>query len=117
MSEIIENITIKLTDNSEKITIKTNDKPRGATGLQGEPGAAIDTFESVSKNLDDDDASLTFSGGQLVTVTYSSGVIKTLSYTLGKLTSVTLSGSTPSGINLIKTIAYSGDEISSITYS
>lgn len=117
MSEIVENITINLTDNSEAITIRTNDKPRGATGAKGEQGAAVATFESVSKNLDDDDASFTFSGDRLVTVTYSSGVIKTLGYTGDKLTTITLSGSTPSGINLVKTIAYSGDSISSISYS
>ena len=117
MSDVVENITINLTDNSETITIRTNDKPRGATGLQGEQGSAVDSFESVSKNLSDQDSVFGFTGDQLTSITYANGVIKTLGYTLGKLTTITLSGATPSGINLTKTIAYSGAAVSSITYS
>jgi len=114
MSNNEEIITARLTDNSEVIRVKINTLARGP---QGEPGTAQASFETVSKNLDDDDSTFTFSGSQLASISYSSGIVKTFGYTLGKLTSITLSGSTPDGINLTKTIAYSGDQISSITYS
>lgn len=78
------------------------------------------TFETVNKNLEASAGTLAYNvGGDLLTITYDNGVVKTLAYDANSdLESVTLSGNTPEGINLVKTFSYniSGDLIS-FTYS
>jgi hypothetical protein len=92
----------------------------GATGPSG-GGSAADTFEVVSKNLAARDAAFAYNlSGQLSTITYTwdtNSVIKTFNYTDGKLTSIVLSGDTPSGIDLTKTFVYDADAIVQVTYS
>lgn len=78
------------------------------------------SFETVSKNLRAWDAAFAYTLGVLDTITYTSGaftITKTFGYTLGKLTSLTLSGDTPGGIDLVKTLSYSGDELTAVAYS
>lgn len=89
-------------------------------------GGAIDTalfvqatFETVSKNLPSSNFTFTYNGaGQLTTITYSSGVVKTLGYNgAGDLTTVVLSGSTPAGITLTKTLTYTSGNLTSVAYT
>ena len=78
------------------------------------------TFETVSKNLKASDATFNYNGsGDLTSIVYANGITKTLGYNSGgDLITVTLSGATPSGIDLVKTLGYtSGGDLSSLTYS
>jgi hypothetical protein len=85
------------------------------TGSGG--GGIADSFETVSKNLAAQDATLNYTGDDLTSVVYSGGVTKTLNYTGDDLTSVVLSGATPGGIDLTKTLTYSIGDLVAITYS
>lgn len=79
-----------------------------------------ETFESVSKNLKAYPVALTYDNGILSSLAYTtpSGTItKTLGFVGGILTTVTLSGATPSGIALVKEFTYTDGAVSSINYS
>lgn len=90
----------------------------GGLVIQSGGGSGIaDTFETVSKNLSASGAVMGYTDGDLTTVTYASGIIKTLAYSLDGLASVTLSGNTPGGISLVKTLSYSGGNLSGFIYS
>jgi hypothetical protein len=80
-------------------------------------GGGADSFETVAKNLSADDATFTWSGGNLTSISYANGITKTLGYTGDDLTTVVLSGSTPGGIELTKTLIYSGGNLASFSYS
>ena len=89
----------------------------GAKGFY--PGVAV-TYETVSKNLKSWDATFAYSLGVLDTITYTDGVdsiVKTFGYTLGVLTTITLSGDTPGGIDLVKTLTYSGADLATVGYA
>lgn len=92
-----------------------------ATGLEfttgGGSGGIGNSFETVSKNLSAEDATLNYTGDNLTSIVYASGVTKTLNYTGANLTSIVLSGSTPGGIDLTKTLSYTGDALTGIVYS
>jgi hypothetical protein len=76
------------------------------------------SFETIAKNLKAKDATLSYTSGDLETVEYSNGIIKTLAYNSGgDLETITLSGSTPLGINLVKTLGYTDGNLSTITFS
>jgi hypothetical protein len=81
----------------------------------------ISTFESVSKNLNSCPYVITYDGDDIDYITYDIGggdsIVKTFNYTLGVLTSLVLSGDTPSGIDLTKTFGFTGDDLTSVTYS
>ena len=82
--------------------------------------SASATFETVSKNLSSYPYTLNYTGEDLTSIVYNTGVgqiTKTFGYTLGDLTTVTLSGDTPLGIDLIKTLTYSLGNLTNITYS
>jgi hypothetical protein len=88
------------------------------SNLRGPQGASWqETYESVSKNLKGIPFSLEYSSGELSRVVYENGIIKTLNRTSGKVTSIVLSGNTPQGIALTKTLTYSGDMLVAISYS
>lgn len=97
----------------------------GAQGIQGNAGidgtSFQDTFETVSKNLKGNPCVLQYTLGALSSIIYTVPMIgtitKTFNNTGSKLTSIVLSGDTPSGINLTKTFNYTGDTLSSISYS
>jgi hypothetical protein len=76
------------------------------------------SFETVAKNLKAKDATLSYSSGNLETIEYANGVTKTLAYDGGNLITITLSGNTPSGIDLVKTLSYNGSgDLIGISYS
>lgn len=79
-------------------------------------GASADTFETVSKNLSSTDATYGYTGDLLTTITYGT-IVKTLAYGPDGLASITLSGGTPGGIDLVKTLVYSSGKLVSATYS
>lgn len=82
------------------------------------PSGIAGTFETVNKNLDAANAVLAYNGNaDLETITYASGVVKTFAYASGDLISITLSGATPDGIDLIKTLTYTGGNLTGVTYS
>jgi hypothetical protein len=87
------------------------------TGGGGGGGSLAASFETVSKNLSAENATLTYSGGDLTSIAYANGITKTLNYSGGNLTSIVLSGATPGGIDLTKTLAYTGSNLTGITYS
>lgn len=80
-----------------------------------------DSFETVSKNLKAYPATFAYTGDVLNTITYDLGsslsIVKTLNYTGELLTTIVLSGDTPTGISLTKTLTYSGTTLTDITYS
>ena len=75
------------------------------------------TFETVNKNLNASGATLAYSGGLLSSITYQNGVVKTLGYQSGRLTTVTLSGTIPASISTVKTLVYTGSNLTGVTYS
>jgi hypothetical protein len=79
--------------------------------------AAKATFESVSKNLPSADFTLVRTAGKLTALVYANGVTKTLNRTGGRLTSIVLSGATPAGISLTKTLIYDGTALVDVEYS
>ena len=75
------------------------------------------SFETVSKNLDAADATFAYSSGQLQTITYANGVVKTFAYGPNGLATITLSGTTPGGIDLVKTFLSSSGVLTGVSYS
>lgn len=76
------------------------------------------TFETVSSNLPASDATLNYTSGDISSIVYSNGITKTFNYTSGNVTSIVLSGSTPGGIELTKTLTYDGSgNVDTIVYS
>jgi hypothetical protein len=93
------------------VVVSTSNPNNNVTGV-------AEAFETVSKNLPSSDAAYAYSpSGDLHTITYSSGVVKTFNYTLNLLTSIVLSGTTLSGIELTKTLTYSVNDLVAVTYS
>ena len=107
--------------------VKGKDGKPGRDGKSGHGGGLVvqsgggsgiaETFETVSKNLSASGAVMGYTDGDLTTVTYSNGIVKTLAYSLDGLSSVTLSGNTPGGIALVKTLQYNSPDLSGFTYS
>lgn len=78
------------------------------------------TFETISKNLNSNPYTISYTGDNISSISYTTprGVIlKTLSYTGDNLTSIVLSGAIQVGGTLTKTLAYSGDNLSSVSYA
>jgi len=86
----------------------------GSSGLS-------ETFESVSKNIKAYPYEIAYAGGDVDTITYDLGsglqIVKTFGYTSGDVTSVVLSGDTPTGVDLTKTISYLLGNVDNIVYS
>lgn len=101
------NITLNYNDVANTLTISST----------GGGGGGTPTFETVSKNLDASDATVTYGLDGIEEISYSSGVIKTFSYGVNGLSTVVLSGATPGGIDLTKTFNYSLGELTGWTYS
>lgn len=84
-------------------------------------GGVGDFFETVSKNLKSYDYTINYSGGSISSIEYTvpSGlIVKTFNYTGDQITSIVLSGETPSGISLTKTFTYDVDgNVEQVTYS
>ena len=78
------------------------------------------SFETVSKNLKGYPYVITYSGSDINYITYTTPtgtIVKTFGYSLGVLTSLTLSGATPSGVSLTKALHYTGSDLTSVSYS
>lgn len=100
-----------------------NDVP----GLQSElddinAQLTIDTFEKMDAHLSRYTAVSSFNGNQLSSITYSlageDDVVKTFNYTGTNITSITLSGGIPDGIDNVKTFHYDGNgNITHATYT
>ena len=109
--------TITLAETGAVIVVHSRSKIT-LSNLRGPQGASWEeTYESVSKNLKGIPFSLNYSSGLLTSVVYSTGITKTFNRTGNKITSIVLSGSTPSGIALTKTLGYTGDNLTSVGYS
>jgi len=96
------------------------DNTRDWSDIQNKPNIIQETYETVSKNLNSWDADFNYSLGNLVSIIYSNGIStinKTFNYTGSDLTSIVLSGDTPSGISLTKTLIYTSGELTGVTYS
>lgn len=92
---------------------------RGATGATGAASGGV-TFETTSKNLESLPYTLNYTGDVLTSIVYTtdtSFITKTLGYVSDRLESITLSGDTPSEIDLIKTLSYTGDALTGVSYS
>jgi hypothetical protein len=77
-------------------------------------------FESVSKNLKSYPYALNYTGTKLTSIVYtlpSGSITKSFNYTGSQLTSIVLSGSTPTGIDLTKTLTYSGSTLTGVSYA
>ena len=83
----------------------------------GGGGGLADSFETVAANLDASGATFAYAGDDLATITYANGVVKAFAYGADGLASVTLSGAVPAGIDLVKTLTYTGGELTAISYS
>lgn len=80
-------------------------------------GYGVASFETVAANLDASGAAFSYSSGDLSQITYANGVVKSFAYGPDGLSSVTLSGALPSGINLIKSLTYTSGDLTAISYS
>lgn len=131
--DTVDDVGITVIDTVDNVSISVSDAPadyvevsiselgsKGDPGTPGTDGASWQaTFETVAGNIGSWDATLVRTDGVLTSVVYAMGaseIIKTLGYTGGKLTTITLSGDTPSGITLVKTFVYDGDDVTAITY-
>jgi len=81
----------------------------------------VASFETVNKNLESYPKTLSYTGDFLTQVTYttlSGSIVKTLSYDVSdRLETITLSGDIPSGIDTVKTLVYTGDNLTGAVYS
>jgi hypothetical protein len=106
--------TIELVDPSPAINIEIQQ-----VGAQGP--AAAETFEMVSSNLKSYPHAISYAGSKVSSVTYdlpgALQIVKTLGYTGEFLTSIVLSGDTPDGIDLTKTLTYDNGVLISVNYS
>ncbi len=90
----------------------------GTFGFENGGGSGSESFETVSANLSAYDYSLSYNGnGDVTSIVYSNGVTKIFNYTGDDITSIVLSGSTPSGISLTKTLTYTSGDVTGIAYS
>lgn len=71
------------------------------------------TFETVNKNL----AASNVISSTVDSMTYANGIVKTLDTSTSGTVIVTLSGSTPAGIDLIKTITLGSGVLPTFVYS
>ena len=121
-------VTSEITDVSVTVENVTNPISVSITEALTEVNVEVSTgsaqwtesFDTVSRNLSGYPYIVYWNGNYISSVVFnlgSSTVTKTYNYTSGKLTSIVLSGNTPSGISLVKTLSYFDNKIQSVTYS
>ena len=108
--EVVQPINVAVTEEVDDVNVEVS------------TGSALWTssFDTVSRNLSSYPYIINYSGTTISSIVFNLGltsVTKTFNYNSGNLTSVVLSGDTPSGISLTKTLFYVGGKVSSITYS
>jgi hypothetical protein len=93
----------------------------GPSGPQGSPGQDFpNSFETVNKNLAGRPYVVNRTSDLVTSIVYTVGagtITKTLAYSSGLLTSIVLSGLTPSGISLTKTLSYTDGQLTGVAYS
>jgi hypothetical protein len=90
------------------------------TGFTSGAGSLQSTFETVNKNLKAYGFVLNYTGTSLTSIIYTKGssvITKTFGYTGELLTSITLSGDLPTGIQTVKTLQYTDSTLSKTVYS
>ena len=91
------------------------------TAAEQRNAIGLESFESVAANALGYPATIAYnSDGSVNTVTYTvpaGTIVKTFSYSGGNVSAIVLSGNTPSGISLTKTLTYTGDDITGVSYS
>lgn len=107
---------------SVAIIILVQENGGGSTPLGGGGGGLAETFETVSNNLSAYDYAITRTGGEISSITYDLGgglsIVKTINKTGGLVSSIVLSGDTPGGITLTKTLTRNiSDEVISVEYT
>lgn len=85
-------------------------------------GGLAEAFETVSKNLKSYDYSIAYTGDLVDEITYNLGgglsIVKSFGYNIDDTVStIVLSGDTPSGIELTKTFTYTLGKVTSVGYS
>lgn len=91
-----------------------------AQKLQARINIGLETFESVSSNIQNYPHSINRLNDLVSSIVYTTpnGLItKTLIYIGDTLTSIVLSGATPNGIALTKTLTYTDNELTGVAYS
>lgn len=116
------NETVDIVSGQSVVEIVTTRGIQGVQGEKGDPGTSGGvTFETTSRNLLSYPATLNYTNGDLTSIVYDLGggesITKTLAYAAGKLETITLSGDTPAGIDLVKTLTYTGDDLTGVAYS
>jgi len=103
---------------SKPVPVKHEQSSTVVVGSTGSGSNAVkQAFETVSKNLAAVDYQFVYTDETLTSLVYANGIIKTLHYTDDELTSIELSGNTPLGITLTKTLTYQDGNLSEATYS
>lgn len=89
--------------------------------LENQGTSIAETFETVLVNIKEYPATVSYGTGNLIsTIVYTlptGSITESVGYNGSNISSITLSGDTPSGINLTKTFGYTGDDVTSVTYS
>ncbi len=78
------------------------------------------TFEHVSKNLNAYPYQVNYNGDEIGSIVYTTNIgeiTKTFNYSEENLSSIVLSGDTPNSINLTKTLTFTGDNLTNVSYS
>ena len=99
------------------VTITTDSHGRKVINATG---GVSETFESVLRNIKSYDCTVNYSSNKISTIVYTTGtgtITETVNYSGDVITSIVLSGDTPSGIDLTKSFNYTGTNITSFTYS
>lgn len=114
---------VKIRDTDGEVSIATNDlvtQDELTAGLADKLGQS---FQRIVGNLDSYDFVPTLNGDgdlatQVFTLPDASTITITYGYTGGNLTSITLSGAIPAGIDTTKLITYDGNgDITGVSYS
>jgi len=108
--EVVQPITVNVANDSDNVSVEV------ATGS----ALWVSSFDTISRNLSSYPYVINYSGSTITSIVFNLGlttITKTFNYTGVKLTSIVLSGDTPNGISSTKTLVYSDDKVSSVTYS
>ena len=103
-------------DNTLILTMSNGDTVRAES-----PSTLVtSSFETVNKNLMSYGFAMNYTGSSLTSIVYTEGaavITKTFGYAGGLLSTITLSGDIPTGINTVKTLQYSGTDLTGAIYS
>jgi len=113
------NSTSGLWDKTQLKTIN-NQSILGSGNITISGGSVAETFNTVSKNLNSWNEIWSLTNGYINSKIYTNGtntITKTINWNNGLITSIVLSGDTPTGIDLIKTFDYTNTNSVEITYS